>query len=670
MAVSTLMSLGTRAMSANYAALQTVSNNIANANTPGYSRQSADLETADGQFSGAGFFGRGVNVATVTRSHNEFLTREASTTRSIAAADAARSSQLQRLEAAFPTGEGGLGHAASLLFNSFVDVANNPQDASARQSVLARAQDVAAQFRSSADQIDALQTGVTYELKTAVASVNMLATQIAKLNQKIAATQGSGHTPNDLLDQRDTAINDLSQWVQVTSLPSGDGTTLVFIGGGQRLVLGGSAVPLETVPDPYDATRMLIGVKEIGGTRVVPGDLLSGGSISGLLRFQNADLVDARNMLGQMASAISTQVNQQQELGLDLRGSIGSKIFSEPSTTVLASASNRGGAKLALQSTDARLLQASDFELTANADGSTFHMTRLKNGVPDPEFAALDVPPTDAFGFSMTVTGTATPGDKFLLQPVGTAARNMQVALSNPLGVAAASPLTSVWGAANRGTAAVTAVTPNSSLLSPRLPATLVFQATPTAGQYSYRWEDGSGNRLAAPNDGDTLWKPGDSVTFVGNPDDGFEVQLSGVPVAEDTSAVPAVVGDRFTIAKTTYPAGNNGNANAMTALGTAAFMNLHTREDGSQVGESVTDAYAGMLANIGVRVQGAKGLSEQSATVASNAQTAQTSESGVNLDEEAARLIQFQQSYQAAAKMLQVAQSILDTLLQATNGR
>ena len=118
------MSIGTRAMFANYAALQTTGNNIANANTAGYSRQKVELATAVGQFTGAGFFGKGVDVDDRERARtSDFLTREAATTASLAAADDARSSQLQQLENVFPTGEAGLGYAARQMFNAFVDVA-------------------------------------------------------------------------------------------------------------------------------------------------------------------------------------------------------------------------------------------------------------------------------------------------------------------------------------------------------------------------------------------------------------------------------------------------------------------------------------------------------------------------------------------------------------------
>jgi flagellar hook-associated protein 1 FlgK len=227
MSVSSLLSIGSRAMTASYAALQVTGNNIANANTDGYSRQSVELETGGGQYTGSGFFGKGVDVATVTRAHSDFLTREAATSRAVAAADAARSGQLEQLDAVFRTGEAGIGYAAATAFNAFVDVANRPQDDSARRVALARIGDLAARFRNASDQLDSIQAGVTLDVKTAVTSVNALTARIADLNRQIADIRGTGHAPNDLLDQRDSALSELSQYVQVSTVTSPKMVSLV-----------------------------------------------------------------------------------------------------------------------------------------------------------------------------------------------------------------------------------------------------------------------------------------------------------------------------------------------------------------------------------------------------------------------------------------------------------
>ena len=664
MSASALMSLGTRALSANYAALQTTGHNIANANTVGYSRQSVNMETAGDQFTGAGFFGKGVLVSTVERAHSEYLTNEAATARSMAASDEARSSQLQQLEKVFKTGESGLGYAAGQLFNAYADVASKPQDASARQVVLARADELASSFRSAGSQIDNIQSGVTQDIGVAVKAVNGLTQQIADLNQKIAASKGVGHEPNDLLDQRDLMVSQLSEYVKVTTIAADDGTTSVFLGGGQSLVLGNIPTKLAAVANPLDPSRMQIAMVQPSGPRIIPDDMLSGGSVSGLLTFQNTDLADARNLLGQMAAAIAGAVNNQQALGLDLGQPAGSgiPIFATGAPGVSASSNNAAGAggipvasyvnasgtrvpSVGVTIVSAAELRASDYELTTDPAGTpgSYQLTRLSDG------NARTVVNGDVVdGFRVNVASPVpVAGDRFLLRPVGPAAAGMQRVLTDPKGIAAASPVNATMPATNTGTAAVASVRATSTALNPNLKATISF--TDNVGGYSYSLVDSTG---ALPTTSGTgTWTAGQPIQL-----NGWDLQLSGVPRT----------GDLVNVQKTAFPSTDNGNANAMISLRDASLIGRETLASGSVVpGDTVTDAYANLLANVGVKVQSAKLAAAQSATVSTDAKAAVADKSGVNLDEEAARLIQFQQSYQAAAKMLQVAQSVLQTLLQ-----
>jgi len=664
MSVSPLLTIGSKAMSASYAALQVTGNNISNSNTVGYSRQSAMLETSVGQFSGSGYFGKGVDVSTVTRAHSDFLTREAATSRSMAAGDAARSEQLQRLEAVFPTGEAGIGYAAATAFNTFVDVANKPQDASARSVALARVGDLAALFRTANEQLNALQAGVTVDLKTAVTSVNGLTRQIADLNEQIASMQGNSHDPNDLLDKRDVAINELSKYLQVSTIAADDGSLSVFMNGGQRLVLGGQATTLAAVPDAYDPAKVQLGITEAGQTRTLPPGFVTGGSVAGLLRFQNSDLPDARNLLGQMAAAISGRLNQQQALGLDLGQppasgspllSVGSPGVSPASTNAqaggvaVASYINGSGVRVpsvSLTIVDSDALRASDYDLRSDpADpAGTYRLTRLSDGTSQSVVSGAVVD-----GFRVDVaTPLPVARDRFLLQPVARAISHIRRVLDDPAGLAAASPVTATVANANTGTAAVASLSAISPSLNPNLTAAITF--TDDAGGYSYSLVDSTG---ALPTTSGTgTWIAGQPVKL-----NGWSMELSGVPRS----------GDVIGVQKTAFPAGNNGNANALLALRDVPFVGQQTLAGGViQPGDTVTDAYAAALAKVGVRVQSAKFSTDQSASIAADAKLAQSSATGVNLDEEAARLIQFQQSYQAAARMLQVAQSLFDTLLQA----
>ena len=662
MSISSLLNIGSRAMTANYAALQTTGNNIANANTAGYSRQSVELSTAFSQETGSGFFGKGVDVTTVKRAHDDFLTREAATTASLSAADDARSTQLQQLESVFKTGTDGLGYAAQNMFNSFVDVANKPQDSSARQVALARVGDLATSLRNASDQLDSQQTGIVSDVQTAVASVNTLTAQIADLNKRIANAQGSGHTPNDLLDQRDKAINDLGQLVGVTTVSAADGTVGVFLGGAQKLVLGGDSTPLVALPDAYDPTKVAIGVQDGGVTRAFPDGFVSGGSVAGLLQVQNHDIPDARARIGQFASAIAGALNQQQALGLDLGNpaSPGAALLSIGAPAVAPSSNNAssGGVPVAsyldgsgtrvssvsITAVDSSALQASDYQLYADPSlpAGSYQLTRLSDGKTQ-TVASGDV--VDGFRVSVATPPGVGARDRFLLQPVSQATRTIARALDDPNGIAAASPVTAAPNVANTGTATVSSIAAVSTSINPNLTATVSF--TDNHGGFSYSLVDTTGALPTVTGTG--TFTAGQPIAL-----NGWQMTLAGEPKS----------GDSIVVAKTAYPAGDNNNANSLLALGDAAIVG----KTASLAGKNVTDSYAGTLAAVGVSVQSAKQAADQSASVATDAQTAAANGSGVNLDEEAARLIQFQQSYQAAAKILQVAQSVFDSLLQISS--
>jgi flagellar hook-associated protein 1 FlgK len=642
--MSALMNIGTRAMFANYAALQTTGSNIANANTAGYSRQQVELATAQGQSTGAGFFGRGVTVQTVSRAEDAFLTREAAVSRAGAAQDSARLDQLQRLEKVFPPGEQGLGYSAGQLLNAFVDVANRPQDISARQVVLARAEELASRFRDASTKLDTLQSGVSEDVRNSVATVNELARKVASLNQQIAAAQGTGNAPNDLLDQRDQLVSEISEQIQVTTVAASDGSLSVFVGGGQRLVLGSQSVALKAVPDEFDPAQVQLAVAEIGGDRLLSPDVVSGGRIAGLLKFQSSDLRDARALIGQMASAVAGSLNDQQSLGLDLRqpAGAGAPLLAVGAPRVLPASGNSWPSPVTITVTNARQLQASDYSLRADpANAGQYLLTRLTDG----QVSSI-APGATVDGMRIDI-GLPAPAasDRFLLQPVSQAGSGMARVLDDPRGIAAASQMTASLDASNTGTATVASLKAVSTTLDPTLTTDITF--TDDSGNYAYLLT-GPGGIVA----GTGSWTAGQPISL-----NGYELRLSGVPRS----------GDTLQVAPTAFPASNNGNALALLGLRDQGIVGEEALAGGGvSPGETVTDAYARAMADIGVRVQGAKSSSDITSAVAANAKEALSSRTGVNLDEEAARLIQYQQGYQAAAKVLQIAQSVFDTLLQA----
>jgi flagellar hook-associated protein 1 FlgK len=643
---SALMSIGTRAMFANYASMQTTGHNIANAQTPGYSRQTVDLATSGGQTTGAGFFGKGVDVTTVQRASDQFLTKQAQTASSLAAMDDTRATNLKQLEAVFPPGDNGVGSAVGSFMNSFVDLANTPSDSSARQVILSDAAEVADRFATAGSQLDRLQSGVTSDLKSSVTQLNALATQVAKLNGDIAGLRGSSDSPNDLLDQRDQAIKQIGNLIKVQTISASDGSLGVFIAGGQRLVLGAVAQSLKVIPDASDSSRSALALNDSGTLQPLTDDLLVGGSLSGLLKYQNEDLVSARNQLGQLAASVSARVNEVQSFGIDIGSpsGAGDPIFATGAPVAIANShnvrdsSNQFASSIAMTITDGSQLKASNYSLQSDGTGSgSYVVTRESDG------AAMG---TSLEGFKLTITGSPASTDRFELQPVGRAAVSMKRVLDDPRGIAAASPETAVMGVTNTGTATVAGLSVVDTSNDPSLSVAIKF--TDATGGYDYTLTDSSGNVTSS---GSAQWTAGSPIAL-----NGFELNLNGVPGNGDTIAV----------SKTAHPQTNNGNALAMVALRDESFVGRDMLLDGTLGdGEIATDAYASVLANVGVRVQGAQTTATISAATAQQADLDVASKSGVNLDEEAGRLIQFQQGYQAAAKVLQVAQAVFDTLLQ-----
>jgi flagellar hook-associated protein 1 FlgK len=648
MSASPLMSLGMKAMAASYAGLQTTGHNIANANTDGFSRQQVVLTTPEGQFTGAGFFGRGVLVQSVTRAHDAFLTREAATARSISAMDSARLGQLKRLEEVFQLGENGLGAATGELMDAFTDLANRPDDLSSRQVVLARARDLADRFAEAGQALDTVQDGVSAALRVSVAQINSLGQNIAEVNRRIADLKGLGQPANDLLDERDRLLSRLSEQVQVTRMEASDGTMSVFIGGGQRLVLGTQAAELKLFQDGSDPSRMAVALAEGSTRRYLDESALGGGALTGLLRFQNTDLVEARARVGQLAASVGGAVNAQQQRGLNLQPPAGSvpssPLFAIGEPRVLNNLANQrdgGGAyigSVGISITDSTQLQASEYTLEETSSGSgSWVLTRLSDGRQVP---VADGDEVDGLRISFGAPGPQD-GDRFRLQPVSRAANGFAALLDDPLDIAAAAPLVATPSPANTGTARVASFSMTGPPLDAGATASISF--TSDSGDYTWELRDAGGGLLGL---GSATWTPGASIPPAGDEINGFSLRLSGVPRNGDTLTVmptpPGAV------------AANNGNATALLALRDAAITG----------GRTPTDAWADTLADVGVRVQSAQSSATISQAVAQQTETQRADKAGVNLDEEAARLIQYQQSYQAAAKVLQVAQSLFQQLL------
>ncbi|GAB4214695.1 MAG: flagellar hook-associated protein FlgK [Rhodoferax sp.] len=650
--MSGILNVGARALMTNQAVLQTTGNNIANVNTPGYSRQTAQLATVAGQFSGSGYIGKGVELQTITRAYDQFLTRQSTLAGAVASGDTARADKLRQLETLFQGGTDGLGASVNDMLNAFADVASAPTDLTARTVALTRVNETALRMRNTATSLDDLQLSLTQEMDNKVGEINNMATSIASVNEKIARATGNGQTPNDLLDQRDQLIRDLNKLVQTTQIPADDGTVGVFIGGSQALVLGRNAAQLTLTNNDFgDPLSRRLNLVRNGQTVELNQDTLGGGEIPGLLRFQNNDMIEARNLLGRYTLAIATSMNAQHKLGLDLDGAVGTDLFSiatlsaannniftpQPPATL-----NTGTAALTLAIDDVSKFVASDYEINFTG-ASAGNIIRKSDG----KITAFGSVPITLDGLTIAVgSGTANAGDRFLIKPFSTAASTIQAQFSSPRGLAVASPVIAGMGTTNTGTLQLVSVQARTNpplVQTSATPITLTFNG---AGGYT---RSDTGATVYAYTSG----QPIEGTVPATTPLSEWSVVLQGTPRAGDTVTIVGTL-DAVNNKGVDYKL-NAGNANLMMQLRDVAMFD----------GATLTDGYANLISQVAVRSQSASYSANVSNAIADQLEKDRTAVAGVNLDEEAAKLLQFQQAYQASAKVIQVAQGIFDTLIQ-----
>jgi flagellar hook-associated protein 1 len=652
-----LLNVGARALLANQVALQTAGHNIANVNTPGYSRQTVVLQTVQGQFTGGGYIGQGVDVQTILRNQSELLTRQSATAGSVQSSDIVRAERLRQLQEVFSGGTAGLGAAINDMMNAFSDVVSAPTDITARTVVLTRMDETASRMRSAADRINEIQYTVTEQLHSSVAAVNSLAQQMASVNEQIARAKGNGQTPNDLLDQRDQIIRDINQYVQTTQIPADDGTVGLFVAGSQPLVLGTTATSLsvgDATAFPGSGQLKLFFNRPGAAPVEMDENVLGGGSMSGLLRFNNNDLSEGRNLLGRMAMAIGMTMNDQHNLGLTLDGALGKDLFAVP--TSMPGHTNGAGVGT-VSFTGPTQFSASDYEIRFTT-GTAGQVVRLSDGKSTPFTDAANLATLQIDGLNFNLTTPGNPGERMLFKPFSTAAANIQSLVYSPRDLAVANPVNAAMGTSNGGTLQLSGLKATGLPNPPGL--VLPANANPAAvppilGGVQLRFTAGPPTTYDVLDRGTAPpttiaaaqpYTPGAPISI-----NGWEIKLQGSPNTGDTvvigNAADPQYGDTFTR--------NSGNASALMGLRDVKMFDDSTLSDG----------YAGAIAQVGTRTQSALFAAELSTTIASNLERDRTAISGVNLDEEAARLIQYQQAYQASSKMIQIAQNIFDSLLQ-----
>ena len=641
-----LIGVGVSAINNAQVNLLTTQNNIANANTPGFNRQQAVQTTSFAQQTSAGFIGQGAQVETVRRVYSEYLGSQVLSASTQAQFSDAFLGQVSQIDNLLADSSAGLSPALQGFFTAANTVAANTTSIAARQTLLSAGETLVSRLQSLSNRLDEIRTGVDTQLGAQIVSINTFATQIADLNQQIVVAQGfNSQAPNNLLDQRDQAIASLNELVKVSIAKQSDGTYNVFIGTGQTLVIGTKASTLALRDDPLDPGKKNINYAFGNAFVPIPElSLESGGALGGLLAFRRTSLDTAQNSLGRIALGLAQTFNEQHRLGQDLNGALGGDFFNIASATtplIKGDNNNTGTLAFAAGSIDAGRLTTSNY--VVRFDGTNYSLTdSVTNTTTSGLSNAQLLTALSNVGITLTTSGTPAAGDRFLILPTRNGARDVSVALSDPNTIAAAAPILTGARAANTGTASINqGVVVNTGTL-PSANVTLTYNST--AQTFATTSTDAVWNGLTLPASG--TYTPGASILV-----NGISFAISGAPAN----------GDVFNIARNTGGVGDNRNALLLAGL---QLKNTLANNTAGNPTTSYQGAYAQLISAVGNDTRRvSNNSSAQNALLTTNVQ-AQQSLSGVNLDEEAANLLRFQQAYQAAAKIIQTSSTLFDTIL------
>lgn len=438
--MSNLINTAMSGLKAAQAALSTVSNNISNQAVTGYSRQNALIEQAMGTKTSAGYIGNGVNLVSINRDYNEFISNQLRSAQATSSSVSANYEQISKIDNLLANSTTNLSSTIQAFFTNLQNLANNADDSATRQTMLGKAEGLVNQFKVTDKYLGDMNSNINTQVESIVGQVNTYSSQIANLNKEITRLLGAnqGAVPNDLYDQRDLLVDKLNTLVGV-DVTVQDGTLYhVSLKNGLSLVQGMNSAELEAIPSSGDPARTTVGYKDaVIGTIEIAENTISGGSLSGLLSFRSGTLDNTRNQIGQLALAFADAFNTQHKAGFDFTGEPGGDFFKIGSPTVLNNAKNTGDAVLTASFTDSKAVLATDYKLEFN--GTDWAVTRLStNTTVTPDTSTAGKLSFD--GLEVTVAGTAPEkGDSFILKPVKDVIVDMDVAITDANKIAAAS---------------------------------------------------------------------------------------------------------------------------------------------------------------------------------------------------------------------------------------
>ncbi|MBI5911027.1 MAG: flagellar hook-associated protein FlgK [Betaproteobacteria bacterium] len=645
---TSIFGIGISGMNAAQAGLVTTGHNISNASTPGFTRQEVVQVSNIPQFTGIGFLGQGVAVSTVKRIYSDALANQLTLAQTQGSQLDAYYAQIKQLDTLLGDPSAGLAPALQEFFSGVAAVAAHPESVPSRQALLSSANALSARFRDLDQQLSEMRAGIDTQVASSIASINGYAQQIAGLNHGILTVESATalQPANDLRDQRDALVAAMNQEVRASVVKASNGSYDVFVGNGQPVVVGNASFALAAARSLEDPQRVEVGYQNGASAALIAPASLRGGRLGGLLGFRSETLDAVQNGLGRVAMGVAQTFNDQHLLGQDLRGALGQAFFTVAGPAVLPSSSNAGtgGVTATLQNVNA--LTTSDYRLQyngASGGNENFTLTRISDGVP----TAVTFPAAGGYpynlnveGITLTISAGAALNDSWLIEPTRLGAGSIGVLATDPAAIAAAAPIRSAAALGNSGSATISAGSVSSVAALP-LPATVTLTFNAATGQFSVGG--------AVPAAGPFAYTSGSNISF-----NGISFSISGT-VAN---------GDMFTLQRNVNGIADNRNALALGALQVANTLGRDSLVAGSQPTTSFQGAYGQLVSQVGNTSRQMEVTAKAQANVIAQTKQAQQSVSGVNLDEEAANLLRYQQAYQASGKMMQIASTLFQTVL------
>ncbi|CRN02734.1 Flagellar hook-associated protein 1 [Pseudomonas sp. 34 E 7] len=676
-----LLSIGMSGLNAAQGSLSVLSNNIANANTSGYSRQQTTQNANANNPYGGVYIGSGTTLSDVRRVYNEFLDAAYQNSTALSNDAKAYAGQASAIDKTLSDKTTGMSSVLSAFFAAVQTSAATPSDVSARQVLLSSAQTLSNRFNSISSQLNEQKQSINGQLGTLSGQVNQLTSSIASLNKQITQAQGSSSSaPANLLDARNEAVRSLNELVGVTTSEK-NGVFSVSTGTGQSLVLGDQANTISAVPGSSDPSQYTIALNAGGGTAIDLGNVLSGGSIGGLLRYRSDALMPAINDLGRIALATADTVNSQLGQGLDLNGDFGSSLFKDINSAAAiaqrsqgAMGNSSGSGNLNVSISDTSKLSTYDYKVTFTS-GNNYNVVR-SDGKAMGAFDTNTAPPPVIDGFTLALDGKGpiAAGDSFKVSPTASGAANIGTALTDANKIAFAGPLLGEGSKTNQGTGSFTPPTLTLPIdihggadtaqlrtgIEHSMPVKMVFGKPAADGTQSYTLSNAQGNPIGTgtivPGQSnkitvDVPMRDANGALLVPAKSFKFDTTVGGLPAA----------GDSTTFSFNASGKSDNRNAQALLDLQTKPTLGL---SDGSGGGVSLVAANSRLVSSVGAKA--ASAITDTTATGAllKANQDARNSVSQVNLDEEAGDMIKFQQYYTASSQIIKAAQETFSTLI------